>query len=100
MAEPDIRYCTTSDGASIAYAAMGAGPVVIMLPSVHSFAARMRLLPEHRALCDAIAERFTLLQYDGRGMGLSARELTHSRYSDGSTPDSQRSRAQPCTRNG
>src|SRR5438128_11056648 len=74
MAEPDIRYCTTSDGASIAYAAMGAGPVVIMLPSVHSFAARMRLLPEHRALCDAIAERFTLLQYDGRGMGLSARE--------------------------
>jgi hypothetical protein len=26
--EPQIQYCTTSDGASIAYATMGAGPVV------------------------------------------------------------------------
>ncbi len=76
--EPQIRYCTTSDGASIAYATMGAGPVVIMPPTVYSFSGRQRVFPGHRLLCNAIAGRFTLAQYDHRGMGLSGRERRES----------------------
>jgi class 3 adenylate cyclase len=72
--EQQIRYCKTSDGASIAYATMGEGPPVIMLPSVFSFSERLRVFPGHRALCDAVVGRFTLVSYDGRGMGLSGRE--------------------------
>jgi hypothetical protein len=76
MEEPQIRYCTTSDGASIAYATMGAGPVVIAPPRVYSFSfsAWTRLVPSHRAFCDALTRQFTLVQYDGGGMGLSGRE--------------------------
>jgi class 3 adenylate cyclase/alpha-beta hydrolase superfamily lysophospholipase len=72
--EPQIRYCTTSDGASIAYATMGAGPVVIMPPSLYSFSGRLRVLPWARAFCAAISATFTLVLYDSRGMGLSGRE--------------------------
>jgi class 3 adenylate cyclase len=78
MEEPQIRYCTTSDGASIAYATMGAGPVVIMPPTVYSFSGRQRVFPGHGLLCNAIAGRFTLAQYDHRGMGLSGRERRES----------------------
>ena len=71
--EPQIRYTTTEDGASIAYAMMGAGPAVIMTSAIHSFAARWRLQPG-QAIMEAIAGQFTLVVYDGRGMGLSSRE--------------------------
>jgi pimeloyl-ACP methyl ester carboxylesterase len=74
MVEPEIRYCRTDDGASIPYATMGAGPAVIMPPTVYSFSGRLRVFPWQRALCDAISGQFTLVQYDGRGMGLSGRE--------------------------
>ena len=74
MMEPQIRYCTTSDGASIAYATMGAGPVVIMPMWMFSFSGRARVFPEFGVLCAAIAEAFTLVLYDGRGMGLSGHE--------------------------
>ena len=73
MMDPQIRYCTTSDGASIAHATMGAGPVVILPPAVHSFASSQRLSPASRRLASEIATRFTLVLYDGRGMGLSER---------------------------
>jgi class 3 adenylate cyclase len=72
--EPQIRYCTTSDGASIAYATMGAGPVVIMLSGVQSFSGALRVFPATRALYAAISSVCTLVLYDGRGMGLSARD--------------------------
>src|SRR5437867_4280281 len=72
--EPQIGYTTTEDGASIAYACMGAGPVVIVAPSIQYFSGTLRLNPGFRELCQAVVERFTLVWYDGRGMGLSARD--------------------------
>jgi class 3 adenylate cyclase len=72
--EPQIRYTTTEDGASIAYATMGYGPVVIMAPSVYQFAGRLRVFPAYRALVEAMARQFTVVLYDGRGMGLSSRQ--------------------------
>jgi class 3 adenylate cyclase/alpha-beta hydrolase superfamily lysophospholipase len=74
MAEPEIRYCKTSDGASIAYATMGAGPVVIVLPQMYSFSGHLRVAPAYRMFCAAISKEFTVVLYDGRGMGLSGRE--------------------------
>jgi class 3 adenylate cyclase len=74
MDEPQIRYCTTSDGASIAYATMGTGPTVIMPTSWYSFSGILRVFPAYRAFCAAISAAFTLVLYDGRGMGLSGRE--------------------------
>jgi class 3 adenylate cyclase len=74
--EPQIRYTTTEDGASIAYATMGAGPFVVMLPSVYMFSAHVRVVPGHQALVEALAKRFTVVLYDGRGMGLSSRDRT------------------------
>ncbi len=44
--ELQARYTTTDDGASIAWATMGAGPPVVMTPSVRHFAGRMRVAPE------------------------------------------------------
>ena len=72
--EPQIRYTKTSDGASIAFATMGAGPVVIILPSVHAFAARLRVVASQRALVEVLSSRFTVVLYDGRGMGMSSRD--------------------------
>ena len=72
--EPQIRYCTTSDGASIAYATMGAGPVVVVPSTGYSFSGQLRVLPRYHMLCEIVARYFTLVLYDGRGMGLSGRE--------------------------
>jgi class 3 adenylate cyclase/pimeloyl-ACP methyl ester carboxylesterase len=72
--EPDVLYTTTEDGANIAYTTLGSGPSVIMTSNLHSFSGRLRLHPGFQAVCQAIARRFTLVLYDGRGMGLSARE--------------------------
>ncbi len=74
--EPQIRYTTTEDGASIAYATMGEGPFVVVLPSVYTFAGHLRALPGHRAIVEALAARLTVVLYDGRGMGLSSRDRT------------------------
>ena len=72
--EPQIRYTTTDDGASIAYATMGAGPVVIIASDPFLFSGRLRVFPGYRALVQAIAARFTVVLYDARGRGLSSRE--------------------------
>jgi pimeloyl-ACP methyl ester carboxylesterase len=72
--EPQIRYTTTEDGASIAYATMGAGPFVIVVPSVHLFSGRLRVFPHQRAMLETLAREFTAVLYDGRGMGLSSRD--------------------------
>jgi class 3 adenylate cyclase/pimeloyl-ACP methyl ester carboxylesterase len=72
--EPQIRYTTTEDGASIAYGTLGAGPFVVYLPSVYLFPGHLRVVPGHRSLVERLAQHFTVVMYDGRGMGLSARD--------------------------
>jgi class 3 adenylate cyclase/pimeloyl-ACP methyl ester carboxylesterase len=71
--EPQIRYARTSDGASIAYSARGAGPpLVATITSWES----MRWDGDDalgRAYYDELARQFHLVRYDRRGVGLSDR---------------------------
>ena len=71
---PRVRYATTSDGVSIAYATVGEGPPVVMLmpfPWTHLEGAWR--LPEIRRWHEHFAEHAHLVLYDSRGTGLSDR---------------------------
>ena len=69
-----VRYARTVDGASIAYCIMGSGPVL-----VRCLGWLTNLEVEAASTIGAgfwqnLAERFTVVRYDGRGMGLSDRD--------------------------
>ena len=75
--EPRIRYAKTSDGLSIAYYAMGSGPVVIDLGPPPASHLRMELqIPEVRSWYERFAAHRTFVRLDGRGTGLSEREIS------------------------
>ena len=75
MNEPQIQFARTSDGVSIAYASIGEGPCVIMVPSAPQTHAERQwhIMPE---LYRGIAERFHAVWFDSRGCGLSDRNET------------------------
>jgi class 3 adenylate cyclase/pimeloyl-ACP methyl ester carboxylesterase len=69
--EQQIRFCTTSDGVSIAYATVGKGPPLV---SISGWVSHLKLAwsnPESRAFSEALAEGRLLVLYDKRGTGLS-----------------------------
>jgi pimeloyl-ACP methyl ester carboxylesterase len=72
-----VEYVTTSDGVRIAYARRGRGPAVVWMPP---FPARHVELeweqPGDRRWLEWLASRYTLVQYDPRGLGLSDRSVT------------------------
>ena len=69
--EQDIRFCTTSDGVSLAYSAVGAGPFIVRVLGHFTHLEMEWEWPDLRRLWEHLAERFTVVRYDGRGMGLS-----------------------------
>jgi class 3 adenylate cyclase len=70
--EPQIRYCTTSDGASIAYFSMGEGPALVVTSTVlWSHLQGRNLAPEFPRHGRGIGRAQRLVRYDGRGTGLS-----------------------------
>jgi pimeloyl-ACP methyl ester carboxylesterase/DNA-binding CsgD family transcriptional regulator len=79
MEMPPVRYVTTSDGFRIAYTVAGAGrPVVFMPPAIHHV--QLSWSPESitHPLVSALASRYCLVQFDGRGQGLSTRDVPES----------------------
>ena len=75
--EPRIRYAKTSDGVSIAYYAMGSGPAVIDLGPAPASHLRMEFqIPEIRTWYERFAGQRTFIRIDGRGTGLSEREIS------------------------
>jgi class 3 adenylate cyclase len=69
--EQEIRFCTTSDGVSIAYATLGSGP-----PLVYANGWPGNLATEWeqgfvREFLETFASAFTLVRYDMRNSGLS-----------------------------
>src|SRR5882724_5502795 len=69
-----IQYCTTADGAKLAYAIDGEGPPLVLATSWLT-----HLGPQWRALAwqpwlDTFSNDYTLLRYDARGSGLSDRD--------------------------
>ncbi|MCH7809115.1 MAG: alpha/beta hydrolase [Chloroflexi bacterium] len=75
--EPDVRFCTTSDGVSIAYTSYGDGPPLVDVlgwASHVEFSARMPGI--ERSLGRLLARNRHYYTYDGRGFGLSDRDVT------------------------
>jgi len=73
--EQHIRFCTTSDGVRIAYATVGQGPPLVRIAGWLTHLEFEWESPLWRSFNDALSRRFLLIRYDGRGMGLSDREV-------------------------
>ncbi|HEY8174019.1 MAG TPA: adenylate/guanylate cyclase domain-containing protein [Dehalococcoidia bacterium] len=72
--EPEVRYCTTTDGVRIAYTVTGEGPphVFVMEPMV-SHVLLEWAHPVFGVLVEELSRHNTLVRYDPRGCGLSDR---------------------------
>ena len=75
--EPRIEFAASADGTRIAWASVGAGPAIVLMPGVplSNFEAEWRIPVTRRAL-ERLAQRVRLIQYDGRGTGRSQRDVT------------------------
>ena len=71
-----LGYCTTTDGVRIAYGTVGKGPPIVIVPSSGTDVAHGILSPMYdQGLLSAIAARHLIVQYDGRGFGMSDRGI-------------------------
>jgi class 3 adenylate cyclase/pimeloyl-ACP methyl ester carboxylesterase len=79
MLEPEIRYCTTNDGVSIAYWTLGEGPPLVYIaePVLTSTAGDYKT-PTTRDWHERLASRRTVIRFDHRGMGLSGHNGDYS----------------------
>jgi pimeloyl-ACP methyl ester carboxylesterase/DNA-binding CsgD family transcriptional regulator len=76
MDAPPVQYATTSDGYNIAYAVRGEGEPYVLMPQLFShlqiyWTQQTFVLPWLQGL----ASKFRLVQYDGRGQGMSGRGI-------------------------
>jgi len=74
--EPRIQYARTSDGVSIAFWTLGEGAPLVYMPDLFSHIELEWQNPELRAVYEWMARRRMLVRYDGRGRGLSDRDVT------------------------
>ncbi len=75
--EPRIQYTQTEDGVSIAYSLLGRGPALVHTPWFPLSNLQLEWqIPEFRDWYERLAEKRTLVRYDGRGTGLSDRQPT------------------------
>jgi class 3 adenylate cyclase len=74
--EPQVRYARTSDDVSIAYWTYGEGPVLIETPLLPYSHIEMEWKNPHiRQWYEKLGESVTVVRYDGRGTGLSQRDV-------------------------
>jgi DNA-binding CsgD family transcriptional regulator len=74
---PEIRYARTADGVSIAYFAVGSGPLLLDHPAPpFGHTEMIWRIREFREQFEAITQRITYCQYDPRGFGMSDRDIT------------------------
>jgi len=71
--QQDIRFCTTADGARLAYSLMGNGPLLVRVLGHFTHLEMEWEWPDLRLFWECLAERHTVVRYDGRGIGLSDR---------------------------
>jgi pimeloyl-ACP methyl ester carboxylesterase len=74
--EPRIQYAQTADGVSIAFWTLGEGMPLIHMPLGFSHTQMEWQFPECRGWYERLAEKRKLVRYDGRGFGLSERDIT------------------------
>jgi class 3 adenylate cyclase/pimeloyl-ACP methyl ester carboxylesterase len=73
--EQQIRFCTSSDGTRIAYATVGQGPPLVRVLCWFTHLETEWEHPLWRTFIDGLSRRLSLVRYDGRGMGLSDRDV-------------------------
>ena len=69
--QQEIRFCTTSDGVSLAYSAVGTGPYIVRVLGHFTHLEVEWEWPDLRRFWEQLAKRHTVIRYDGRGIGLS-----------------------------
>jgi class 3 adenylate cyclase len=75
--EPRIQYAQTADGVSIAYWTIGEGAPLVYMPNIPFSHIQLEWqIPEYRRWYERLAEKGMIVRYDGRGSGLSDREVT------------------------
>lgn len=67
----EIRYCTTSDNVRIAYSVVGSGPFIVRVLGHFTHLEMEWEWPDLRRFWEHLAELYTVVRYDGRGIGLS-----------------------------
>lgn len=74
---PRISYARSADGVSLASTVVGKGPVLVFVPMVPFSNLRAEWQnPLLRGVFERLAQRLTLVHYDGRGTGHSQRDVT------------------------
>lgn len=71
--EQDIRFCRTADGMGLAYSTIGTGPVIVRVLGHFTHLEAEWQWPDLRLFWERLADEYTIVRYDGRGMGLSDR---------------------------
>ena len=71
-----ISFCRTSDGVSIAMASVGHGPVLVKTANWLNHLEHDWQSPIWSPMLQRLGLQFRLVRYDGRGNGLSDREVT------------------------
>jgi len=75
--EPRIQYATTADGVNIAFWTLGEGrPLVWMMTPPFTHVQMEWQFPEMRRWYEVLAQRRRFVRYDGRGSGLSDRDVS------------------------
>jgi class 3 adenylate cyclase len=75
--EPRIQYAQTTDGVSIAFYTLGEGMPLVFAPTIpFSHIQREWQWSGYRAFYEALSRGRKLVRYDGRGSGVSDREVT------------------------
>ena len=70
-----IRFCTSSDGARIAYASVGEGPPLVKAPNWMTHLEYELESPVWRHWFEALSGSHTIIRFDQRGCGLSDRDV-------------------------
>ncbi|HUF54860.1 MAG TPA: adenylate/guanylate cyclase domain-containing protein [Dehalococcoidia bacterium] len=72
----DVQFCTTADGVTIAYTAMGNGPPLVQVLGWTTHLELYETLPDFAtSIWGLLARHRTFYAYDGRGFGLSDRGI-------------------------
>ena len=73
--EQRITFCRTADGVNLAMARVGRGIPLVCTPNWGGHLEYDWQNPTRAQLWQLLAERFELIRYDGRGFGLSERDI-------------------------
>jgi pimeloyl-ACP methyl ester carboxylesterase/DNA-binding winged helix-turn-helix (wHTH) protein len=74
--DQEITFCRTEDGTNLAVACVGRGKPLVSIPTWLTHLEYDWQNTTRAPLWHFLAERFQLIRYDGRGFGLSDREVT------------------------